>query len=326
MKKIILVISLVGMYLYTYAQDGIRFMDYKGTSFEQVLAKAQQENKIVFVDIWTKWCGPCKLLKAKTFTDPEVAGFFNKHFVNLDFDAEDPNWVKIAEKYYATAFPTLLFINPQGDVIWSVENLQIGMNDKEGKPVARHHLIEQAQLVLDYDTLPINQFFTTHNWKRICKYGSNSSNEIFKTIITHKGELEREYGSAVSQQIKRSLNHDAANIFRKSSNGYVLNQEKYDYIKTASSCLGKQEQAAIVLEMDIDIAMQAKNWQKATDLIEKGFTNGLLTIESRAWYANSYTECDIPDLKAKARMWVEEAIKIRKGNERLQELIKTLSE
>lgn len=324
MKKIILAIFLLGMSVYTYAQDGIHFMDYKKTTFDQVLTKAQEENKIVFVDIWTTWCGPCKLLKQTTFTDPEVGRFFNDHFINIDFDAEDSEWVAITERYYATAFPTLLFIAPDGKVIWAAENLQISMNDESGKPVAIGHLLEQAQMVLDYCSLPAEKFFNALNWKRVCRYGTDSSNEIFKSIVKNKDSLEKIYDDAVARQIRRALEQDAANIFRKASGKYVLNQEKYDYVKATAACLGAEEQARIVLGMDVSIAAEEKNWNKLTALVEKGFADKILDVVSRAWYAEDYIECDRSDLKAKARSWVEEAMKEKKDDSRIRQIFRQM--
>ena len=65
--------------------EGIVF--FKGT-WQQALEQARKENKLIFMDCYTSWCGPCKMLAKEVFTDPEVAAFFNEKFVNVKVDME----------------------------------------------------------------------------------------------------------------------------------------------------------------------------------------------------------------------------------------------
>lgn len=52
--------------------QGINF--FRG-SFEEALKKAQQENKQIFVDVYTSWCGPCKMMAKEVFTRSDVGSF-----------------------------------------------------------------------------------------------------------------------------------------------------------------------------------------------------------------------------------------------------------
>ena len=59
--------------------------DYQGILFEtdglqKALAKARKENKAVFVDCYTSWCGPCKMMSSKVFPDKQAGDFFNPRF------------------------------------------------------------------------------------------------------------------------------------------------------------------------------------------------------------------------------------------------------
>ncbi|WP_316847617.1 thioredoxin family protein [Pedobacter psychrodurus] len=106
-----------------------------GTRFEQHLSwaqakeKAKKENKYLFVDCFTTWCGPCKQMKNEVFPQPKVGDFFNKNFVNIevqmDKTAKDNAEVKafyadaasIAEKYKVKAYPTYLIFSPDGELV-----------------------------------------------------------------------------------------------------------------------------------------------------------------------------------------------------------------
>lgn len=89
---------------------------FSGT-WNEALALAKKENKFVFVDFHAVWCGPCKRMKKVSFTDAEVANFFNQNFVNLYLDAEKGEGADKANFYGVRAYPTLVFISPEGKVI-----------------------------------------------------------------------------------------------------------------------------------------------------------------------------------------------------------------
>ena len=96
-----------------YSQ-GIKF--FEGT-FEEALVKAKQENKLVFVDFFATWCGPCKQMAEKVFTDEEVGKYMNEKFVCMQINVEAAGWQKeTAEKFNVTVLPTLIFFKADGNV------------------------------------------------------------------------------------------------------------------------------------------------------------------------------------------------------------------
>lgn len=85
-------------------------------TFSQALEKAKEEGKIVFMDCYTTWCGPCKKLSAETFTNNEVGEFFNSHFVSLKVDMEKGEGPELSGRFTVRGYPTLLWINPDGSI------------------------------------------------------------------------------------------------------------------------------------------------------------------------------------------------------------------
>lgn len=114
MKSIALIIAGLFMVLGLVAQEGINFNH--GT-WEEVVAQAKKEHKIIFVDAYTTWCGPCKRMAKNVFTDKEVGKFFNKYFINYKMDMEKGEGPKFAQKYQVTSYPTLLFIDFEEAVV-----------------------------------------------------------------------------------------------------------------------------------------------------------------------------------------------------------------
>ncbi|RMZ59564.1 thioredoxin family protein [Chryseobacterium nematophagum] len=112
MKKLILFSSLF-MGTFIFAQ-GIQFDEGK---FASILAKAKKENKLIFIDAYASWCGPCKLMVKNIFPLQNVGDYYNSHFINTKIDMEKGEGLDLAKKYNVKAFPTYLFINGDGEEI-----------------------------------------------------------------------------------------------------------------------------------------------------------------------------------------------------------------
>ena len=94
--------------------EGIQFTH--GT-WQEVIAKAKKENKLIFADCYTTWCGPCKMLAKKVFPQKEVGDYFNTNFINVKIDCEKGEGVDLKNKFGVSAFPTMLFIDPANEKV-----------------------------------------------------------------------------------------------------------------------------------------------------------------------------------------------------------------
>ena len=113
MKKLFLLTLLVaGVMMGVEAQN--RSIDFEQTKeWKKVLKKAKKEKKLIFVDCYTSWCGPCKMLAKDVFTRDEVADYFNANFVCAKYDMEkDADGVILKDRFGVKAFPTLVFVDP----------------------------------------------------------------------------------------------------------------------------------------------------------------------------------------------------------------------
>ena len=111
MHRIVLSISICLLMMNGYAQHGVKFME---GNFQEALEIAKQQNKMLFVDVYTSWCGPCRWMSEEVLQTPEAAKYFDKYFVCFKIDAEKGDGMAFAEEYGVRAYPTFLMILPDG--------------------------------------------------------------------------------------------------------------------------------------------------------------------------------------------------------------------
>lgn len=107
MKKILFSAICLMLAMAVQAQTNFREM-----TFDQAAAAAKSEGKLVFIDVMTSWCGPCKMMARDVFPQKKVGDFMNEKFVCLKIDAEKGEGIQIAKTYKVTAYPTFLLLNP----------------------------------------------------------------------------------------------------------------------------------------------------------------------------------------------------------------------
>ena len=106
--------SVTGLKKEDADSGGIEFIE---SSWTKALEKAKKENKLIFLDAYAEWCGPCKQLKRNTFTKKKAGDFFNKHFVNVAIDMEKGEGPALFRKFPVTVYPTLIVADKNGDLV-----------------------------------------------------------------------------------------------------------------------------------------------------------------------------------------------------------------
>lgn len=143
MRKVLMFILLMASSMGSYSQ-GIEFM--KNPKWADVINRAEKEDKMIFLDCYTTWCGPCKALDKKTFPNKEVGEFFNDKFICVKLDMEKGDGIEINKKYkaYIPGYPSLLFITKKGEVLHQI----VGFKEPSV-------LIEAAEAGLSGKTIPV---------------------------------------------------------------------------------------------------------------------------------------------------------------------------
>jgi len=135
MKNLLLALALL-FTVNTIAQDKINWL-----TLEEAVELQKKEPKKIMMDAYTSWCGPCKLLDARTFSNKDVIAYVNKNFYAVKFNAEGDETIEFKGKTYTNpnydpakatrrnsthqlsrglgvrAYPTLLFFDEDAQLI-----------------------------------------------------------------------------------------------------------------------------------------------------------------------------------------------------------------
>ena len=112
-----------------FAQKKGEGVNFQGLTFERALKKAKANKKgpkMVFVDCYTTWCGPCQNMTKNVFTQKICGDYFNANFICVKYDMEEEG-AEYGKKWGVRAFPTFIIFNADGEEI----NRLVGGNSPE---------------------------------------------------------------------------------------------------------------------------------------------------------------------------------------------------
>ncbi len=99
-------------------------IDFFHGTWQEALEAAKKQDRIIFVDAFAVWCGPCKRMANDVFTNERVGEFYNANCVNVKLDMERGEGLEFRKKYPVSAFPTLFYIDYNGEVVTQMRGAQ----------------------------------------------------------------------------------------------------------------------------------------------------------------------------------------------------------
>lgn len=117
-KQIIISITLLLAATQVALAQGVLF---ENLTLKAALAKAKETGKQVFVDCYTKTCGPCKFMVREIFPQKVCGDYFNPRFVSVMKDMQEGEGLDIAKRYEVMIYPTYLVLNPDGTLVYKFE-------------------------------------------------------------------------------------------------------------------------------------------------------------------------------------------------------------
>lgn len=289
-------LCLIGQITFVNAQD--RSIQFEHGTWAEIKAKAAKENKTIFFDAFTSWCGPCKTLAAEVFTINEVADYFNTNFVNAKFDMEKGEGPELAKMYGVRAYPSLMFINADGKLINKREGaldfkvlLEVAKKSIGGESLEylqtqykngnrEYQFIKKylsrmeglraniPMVVEDYfKNLDQSKWSAQENWYLIDRYVKSEESPIFKYLLANKSKFVTKFSSAAVTNYmlgvyRNSLTEAANSVFAIED----LKDEKARY-----KAMNFDAKDQLILECDAIIADISKDYKSYIDLMALKF-------------------------------------------------------
>lgn len=199
----------------------------ENTSWETLLERAQTEDKLIFLDGYAVWCGPCKTMDRTVFSRDDVGCYFNTTFLNVKRDMEKGEGALLKIRYDIKAYPTYLFINGKGEEVHRIvgsapvdefmADVQIALQPQnqlasldqryaEGERslafiqqylhrLSAAYMLDRATEVATayLEALPPASWFTISHWTMANEYLANPNSGILSQLAVHRDKL-REIG------------------------------------------------------------------------------------------------------------------------------------
>ncbi|MCX6286839.1 MAG: thioredoxin domain-containing protein [Bacteroidetes bacterium] len=296
MKKLIPLILIFTIILFADGISQNRSIAFSDKPFADILAMAKKENKLIFMDAYASWCGPCKWMSANIFTNDTVADFYNKNFICAKYDIEKGEGVKLAQQYQVRAYPTLLFINSEGRMV----HIKVGAvqtvpdfiklagkamdpnecfatyekrySQGENNPVFIYNYLKVLSDAYRPVDVPLIKYLSAQkesdlvnnaNWKIVFSFCNNMDSKEFNFMLTHRQEFVKAHG-------KDSVNAKFYNVFFKAimdlGRSGMMNDSSYSRLKRKIYASGYTGAGKVIFDADLNISQMQGNLKKLMDL------------------------------------------------------------
>ncbi len=338
MKNFLFVIFIC-LAAFADAQEGIQFF---GGSWDEAIETAKKEHKLIFMDAYAEWCGPCKRMAKEVFTQKELGDFFNKYFINVKMDMEKGEGPKLAQKFKVSAYPTLFFIDGAGEVV----NVQVGgVNAEQLLGLAKVSMNKgdksknfeeeyengnrdpemlkayaYALMVSGKPTMKIaNEYIKSQGENSsdaflefIFDFATEADCSIFDKLIQHREKLIKIKGEEVFRnKAEKACNETVKKAFN------FLTKSLLDEAKKQMKLAMPSFAAEYALKADIIYFTMVKDFKKAGALIEKYASKFGKSNESKLHFAAQLVSQSFEDkkLNLKAEKWAAAAYSKKKSKE-----------
>ena len=288
------------------AQDGVKWE--KGTLQEALKKAAENQTAspagpdLVFLDCYTSWCGPCKMMSESVFPQKAAGDYFNSKFVNIKIDMERGEGPSISKKYGVRAYPTFLILSPDGKEVGRVvgagkleqfiqkvetavkpANQPQVMLDKFRKTgdindaykylkamEDLHKDQEIADFVVEnYKKIEVKDFYTSRFFRYVLQAVSLSNTTVLENIIADKKYFDAYFGKA-------KVDKDLAEAINKQLYLYIVDQKDIPSQNIARGCelfhlLANNPSLLDEMVIRVSKALAAKQYDAIAQMIDGRF-------------------------------------------------------
>ena len=309
-------------------------MEFEKGSFSEIKAKAKTENKLIFMDCYTSWCGPCKMMARETFTNDTVANYFNKHFINCSFDMEKGEGIKLADNYKVSCYPTLLFIDGEGNIVHrgagymgvsdfmkftdeaqSSENSFTAIenkykNNQIDADVTFAYIKKLSSSCMSYDEV-LNKYLSSqkeeylineNNWKILKEYVSDYNSREVQYVFNHLELFKNKYPNDINGFMSRAF---SATIEKYGQDSTKTSKDLDDLFLVIKKSNVKGFNDTVAFRIKLNFYNQKKDWKSYNSLALKDGDRFVVLDYTNDICWNIYLNSNDKKLLAKAVVWMD---------------------
>ncbi len=90
MVRFIAIVAIFLISISAFSQEKIQWL-----GVEKAFENHSKQPRFMFIDLYTDWCGWCKVMDRSTFVEDTVAKFFKNRYYNVKFNAESTDTLRI---------------------------------------------------------------------------------------------------------------------------------------------------------------------------------------------------------------------------------------
>lgn len=324
----------------TATAQGIEFREL---SYQEALELAKAENKPVFMDCYTTWCGPCKWMAANMFTREDLGDYYNKNFICVKFDMENGEGLEIAKEFEVKAYPTLLFLNGEGqmlnkmvgasqeaedyvkagnvamdeggNMVYLSENLDANANNMEFMyqymtVFGEANMLSTEEVDAFMNQMPVEELANEPNWSIIYNNIRQPESETFERLVKN----EELFGEKVNAYVENVFYYDLVNAYRRAKTDEQKEAFEAKKSEIMSQKFANQERMAFRLNTYI---MQANDeWDDycstCIDKVNKYFWDDANALNNYAW--NVFEHSKNPEHLNAALAWAKRATELDRSH------------
>ena len=106
-----ILITILAIFVVNISYSQVEFYD---GSYDEALEKAKKEKKSIMVDFYAEWCGWCKVLDKKVYSQKEIGDYLNVKCINMKMDGDTTEGGKLSSDFSISGYPTIIFISAEG--------------------------------------------------------------------------------------------------------------------------------------------------------------------------------------------------------------------
>lgn len=329
-------------------ENGIVF---KHEVWADILKQAKAQKKMIFLDCYTSWCGPCKKLANTVFKDAKVGELMNSKFINVKMDMEKGEGVDIGKRYDVKVYPTLLFINYNGEIehriVGGISSEVFINNAKEalsGEGLANYmkkysngvrdtaflkkYIVKMSSAYLKehaanatpelFKAAGMDYMLTSDGWEFFSRFIDDPYSDSFLYLLDNLNLITEKIGKEkVDGKIERVCFAYGKKLTKKTGDKYEFDEASFVKLIELMKAKGVSSIEDAKFNALVDAYYNTANWTSFADLVDNQIKVGhIINSDQSQLFAYAWgisKNCTDISIRLRATKWVDLAI--QKGNE-----------